>query len=197
MAKKYDRGYFDRWYRGRMRIGASPEVHRKVTMAVATAEFFLRRTIRNVIDIGCGETPWLTHLQELRPKVRYVGYDSSDYVIEHFGASRNVHRAAFGDLGALRIGERFDLVVCADVLHYLRDDEILRGLPVLARLVRGAAYIEVLTRDDQVQGDTAGLIRRPSRWYREVLDDAGLTQVAPYLWAPPKVIAASAALERP
>src|SRR5206468_11946675 len=59
--------------------------------------------------------------------------------------------------------ERFDLVVCADVLHYLQDDEIVRGLPSLVRLIRGAAFLEVLTREDDVVGDTVGLIRRPDR----------------------------------
>jgi len=195
--KKYDRAYFDRWYRGRIRIGAEPDVRRKVTMAVSVTEYFLRRAVRNVIDIGCGEAPWLTHLQELRPKIRYAGYDSSDYVIEQFGERCNVRPGAFGNLGALNIRERFDLVVCADVLHYLRDDEILRGLPALVRLIRGAAFIEVLTDEDEVRGDTVGLIRRPSQWYREVLTEVGLRQVGPYLWTASKIAGGSAALERP
>ena len=195
--KKYDRTYFDRWYRGRTRIGAEPDVRRKVMMAVSVAEYFLRRAIRNVIDIGCGEAPWLTHLQQLRPKIRYAGYDPSEYVVEEFGEACNVRRGSFGEMAGLHIRERFDLVVCADVLHYLHDDEILRGLPALVRLIRGVAFIEVLTRDDEVLGDTFALMRRPSNWYREVLTEARLTQVAPYLWTTPKIAAASAALERP
>jgi len=197
MTKKYDRAYFDRWYRGHMQIGPEPEVRRKVTMAVAVTEYFLRRTIRNVIDIGCGEAPWFKHLSELRPKVRYVGYDPSDYVVERFGASRNVRRASFGELGAQNIRERFDLVVCADVLHYLPDEEILRGFPAMVRLIRGAAFLEMLTREDQVVGDILGLIRRPSAWYRELFRNAGLSQAGPYLWFGPKLASDAAALERP
>jgi len=197
MTKKYDRAYFDRWYRGRLRIGSEAEVRRKVTMAVGVAEYFLRRPVRNVIDIGCGEAPWFTHLSELRPKARYVGYDPSGYTVERFGASHNVHRGSFGELGSLNIRERFDLVVCADVLHYLHDDEILSGFPTLVRLIRGAAFLEVLAREDDIVGDTLGLIPRPSAWYRELFRNAGLTHAGPYMWLAPKLANDSASLERP
>jgi len=192
--KRYDRAYFDRWYRGRARIGPEPVVQRKVAVAVAVAEYFLRRTVRNVIDIGCGEAPWFEHLRVLRPKIRYVGFDSSDYVVETFGASRNVRRGSFSDLD---VRERFDLVVCADVLHYLHDDEIQRGLPTMVKLMRGAAYLEVLTREDAVAGDTVGLIRRPAAWYRDLFASAGLTPAGPYLWISRSLATESASLERP
>lgn len=194
--KRYDRSYFDRWYRGRAKIGPEPEVRRKVSMAVGVTEYFLRRAIRNAIDIGCGEAPWFAHLQALRPRVRYVGFDPSDYAVREFGASRNVRRGSLGDLASLNIRERFDLVICSDVLHYLRDDEIRRGLPLLVRLMRGAAFLEVLTREDEVVGDTVGMIRRPASWYREVFATAGLLPAAPFLWVAQKLVSDSAALER-
>ena len=192
--KKYDRAYFDRWYRGRTRIGPAPEVRRKVTMAVSVAEYFLGRTLRNVIDIGCGEAPWFIHLRELRPKARYVGFDPSDYVISEFGASRNVRRGSFGDID---VRERFDLVVCADVLHYLTEEEIRRGLPSVVRLIRGAAFFEVLTREDAVVGDKTGLILRPAAWYRARFASAGLIPAGPFMWIVPRLAGESAALERP
>jgi SAM-dependent methyltransferase len=194
--KRYDQAYFDRWYRGRAKIGPEPEVRRKVAMALAVTEYFLRRTVRNAIDIGCGEAPWFAHLQALRPKIRYAGYDPSDYVVGKFGTARNVRRGSFGELASLHIRERFDLVICADVLHYLADDEITHGLPQLVRLVRGATFLEVLTREDEVVGDTAGMYRRPSSWYREVFGRAQLVQVGPFLWVPEKLVSDSAALER-
>src|SRR2546421_12325952 len=110
MPKKYDEAYFDRWYRGRARIGAEPDVRRKVAMAVSIAEFFLRRTIRNAIDIGCGEAPWFVHLRDLRPKVRYVGYDPGDYGVAEFGASRKWGRVAFGGIGSIKIQGGVDRV---------------------------------------------------------------------------------------
>lgn len=193
MTKKYDRTYFDRWYRGRCRIGPEAEVRRKVALAVSVTEYFLRRTLRNVADIGCGEAPWLTHLRELRPRVRYSGFDPSDYVVEQFGAIR----ASFGELGSLNIRERFDLVVCADVLHYLHEDEIHRGFPTLVRLMRGAAFLEVLAREDDVVGDTLGLIRRPAAWYRDLFTRYGLSPAGPHMWITPKLADNAASLERP
>ena len=197
VAKTYDRAYLDRWYRGRAQIGPEPEVLRKVAMAIAVAEYFLRRTIRNVIDIGCGEAPWFAHLQALRPKVRYAGIDPSDYAVERFGAARNVRRGSFGELASLQIRERFDLVVCSDVLHYLREEEIQSGLPAFIKMIRGAAFVEALTQEDAVIGDTTGLIRRPASWYRNLFARAGLAQVAPFFWIAPQLAADSAALERP
>lgn len=166
-------------------------------MAVAIAEYFLRRKIRNAIDIGCGEAPWFVHLQRLRPNVRYVGYDPGDYPVEQFGASRNVRRGAFGEIAALNIRDRFDLVVCADVMHYLSNEEIRSGLPSLVRLMRGAAFFDVLTREDEVVGDTAGLVRRPAAWYRKAFTSAGLTEVGPHTWIGKRLADASTALERP
>ncbi len=196
MIKKYDRTYFDRWYRGRCRIGPADQVRRKVSLAVSVTEYFLRRTLRNVADIGCGEAPWLDHLREMRPQVRYVGFDPSDYVIQRFGASHNVLRGSFGELGSLGIRERFDLVVCADVLHYLPDDEIRRGFPVLVRWMRGVAFLEVLTREDEMVGDTFGLIRRPAAWYRDLFTASGLFPAGPYMWLGPKLASDAASLER-
>jgi SAM-dependent methyltransferase len=194
--KRYDQAYFDRWYRGRAQIGPAAEVRRKAAMAVTVAEYFLRREVRNAIDIGCGEAPWSRHLRDLRPKIRYAGYDPSEYVVAEFGPSRNIRRGSFGELASLNIRERFDLVVCADVLHYLSEDEISRGLPQLVRLIRGAAYIEVLTREDEVFGDTVGMYRRPAAWYRQTFESAKLVKVAPFIWVPQKIAGDSAALER-
>lgn len=182
MKKTYDRRYFDRWYRGRTPVVTVAELHRKVMMAVATAEYFLRRTIRNVIDIGCGEASWLVQIQSIRPRVRYAGYDPSEYAVSQFGASRNVRPGSFGELPSLGIRERFDLLVCADVLHYLDQDEILRGLPTMVQLMRGAAFLDVVTREDDVRGDFAGLHRRSARWYRELFGNAGLSPAGPYTW---------------
>jgi len=196
MAKVYDRAYFDRWYRGRTRIGAPADVRRKVTAAIGMAEYLLRRQIRNVIDVGCGETPWYDHLLEMRPKIRYVGYDPSDYVIRRFGASRNVRHGSFGELPSLGIRERFDLVVCSDVLHYVNEGEIRRGLPALVRLIRGVAFIEILTGQDSIFGDLVGMYRRPAIWYRDLFAAAKLVRVAPFMWTTQRVANDLAALER-
>ena len=191
MVKRYDRGYFDRWYRGARRITSDTDVRRKVTMAATVAEYFLRRPLRNVLDVGCGETPWRRHLKALRPRASYRGIDPSPYVARKF----RVLQASFGDLPSLRIKERFDLVVCADVLHYLDESEIRRGLRAIVPLARGVLFFEVLTREDDIVGDLEGMIRRPAKWYRHLFTTAGLTAAAPYIWLAPALHDDAAALE--
>jgi SAM-dependent methyltransferase len=193
--KRYDQHYFDRWYRGRGRVHAAGDVERKVALAVAAAEYFLRRKLRNVLDVGCGEGAWQPYLRALRPRVRYLGIDPSEYAVARFGRQRNLRRAGFDELTSLRLTQPFDLVVCSDVMHYLSDDEIRRGLPELVRLTEGVAFLEVLTADDSIVGDLEGLIRRPAAWYRRTFRAMGLQSAGPYLWLAPPIQGSAAELE--
>jgi SAM-dependent methyltransferase len=168
-------------------------VRRKVNLAVATAEYFLHRPIETVLDVGCGEGAWYTHLRALRRRATYAGIDSSDYVVERFGVERNIVKGSFGDLRAHR--GTFDLVVCSDVLHYLSQRELQRGMPHLARLTQGIAFIEVLTSEDEIIGDVEGLIRRPAEWYQRLLAKAGFVQAGPYCWLPRSMQRYAAELE--
>src|SRR5690606_32568323 len=126
MEKQYDREYFDRWYH-RGDIGGRQRLARKVALAVATAEYHLERPLRTVLDIGCGEGAWRAPLLKLRPKARYLGFDSSEYAIARHGRRRNLHYARFADFAQLRPCAPVDLLVCSDVLHYLTAREIDRG----------------------------------------------------------------------
>lgn len=195
MTKKYDRAYFERWYHNRRtRVSSHAEVRRKVALAVATCEYFLRGPLRTVLDIGCGEGAWLSHLRALRPRVSYTGLDSSDYVIERYGTSRNIRRASFGELPSLGLLS-YDLVVCSDVLHYVADAEIRPGFAEIARITEGVAYIEVLTAEDDVIGDLDSFQFRPAAWYRKALAKVGMQQVAPYCWLSPAAREGAAELE--
>jgi SAM-dependent methyltransferase len=191
--KHYDRSYFDKWYRGRRRVTSEAELRRKVALAVAETEYFLRRSLHTVLDVACGEGAWFPHLKALRPRVKYRGIDPSDYAVAEFGRARHIEKGAFGDVA--RLHGSFDLIVCADALHYIADDEIRAGLPSLVSLARGVLWLEVLTRDDTIVGDLEGLIRRPARWYRARFAEAGLAQAGPYTWIAPPVREEAAALE--
>ena len=152
MAKHYDRAYFDQWYRQRG-IGGARRLARKVALAVATAEYHLERPIRSVLDIGCGEGVWRAPLRRLRPDVRYLGFDSSHYAIERYCRSRNLHLASYLDFAQLRPCAQVDPRVCSDVLHYLPTRELDRGLPGLAELCGGIAFLETFTREDAAEGE--------------------------------------------
>jgi SAM-dependent methyltransferase len=193
--KQYDRRYFDKWYRSGGRVSTSAEVRRKVTMALSIAEYFLRGPVRSVLDVGCGEGAWLPHLRALRPRVDYLGLDPSEYVVQRFGATRNIRRASFGELPSLRLQRTFDLVVCSDVLHYVPDAEIRAGVEEIVRLARGVVYFEVLTKEDDVVGDLDGFLKRPAKWYRTQFEKAGLKAAGPYTWLAPSLLAEAAELE--
>ena len=96
----------------------------------------------------------------------------------------------------MNLGGPFDLVVCADVLHYLEADELERGLPALVNLTAGLAYLELLTSDEEVEGDLRALKLRPPALYRKLFSSAGLTAVGCHGWLAPGLADAPAALER-
>ena len=195
MTKTYDRAYFDRWYRNRTtRVNTHAEIRRKVSLAVASAEYFLRRPIRTVLDVGCGEGAWLPHLRALRPRVKYLGLDSSEYVVRRFGKSRNIHQASFADLPSLHL-DVYDLVICSDVMHYIPDDDLRAGVRTIADATDGVAYFEVLTKEDEIIGDLDSFLRRPAAFYRELFQSAGMTFAGPYLWLSPAFKGAVAELE--
>jgi SAM-dependent methyltransferase len=192
--KSYDQHYFDTWYRQRG-IGDSARLARKVALAVATAEYHLERPVRTVLDIGCGEGVWRAPLLKLRPKARYLGFDSSQYAIQRFGARRNLHLAAFGDFALLRPCPPVDLLVCSDVLHYLDTRELDRGLPGLAELCGGVAFLETFAKEDEAEGDEHDFQQRPARFYRRRFEKLGFRALGSHLWLSPALRDHATALE--
>lgn len=196
MQKRYDRAYFEHWYDQR-EIGGAARLVRKVALAVATAEYHLERPIRSVLDIGCGEGAWRAPLLKLRPKASYIGFDSSPYAIQSYGRTRNLHPAHFGDFAHLRPCPPVDLLVCADVLHYLPTRELGRGLPGLAELCGGIAFLETFTREDEIEGDLAEFQQRSARFYRQRLEAAGFVPLGSHCWLSPALRDGVTALEVP
>ncbi len=196
MTKTYDRAYFDRWYR-RGGIGDAARLSRKVALAVVTAEYHLERPIRSVLDIGCGEGAWRAPLLKLRPKASYLGFDASEYAVSRYGRSRNLHLARFADFEFLRPCAPVDLLVCSDVLHYLPTHQLTRGLPALADLCGGVAFIEVFAGEDEAVGDEHEFQSRPARFYQQRLRALGLRPLGSHCWLAPGLAARATALELP
>jgi SAM-dependent methyltransferase len=197
MTKTYDRQYFDKWYRHPAHaVGSPAELRRKVAMVVAQAEYYLGRPIRNVLDVGCGEATWRAPLRALRPQIAYRGLDASEYVVARYGRSRNVGLARFGQLEHLRFDERFDLIVCTDVLHYLKPAEIRAGLQGIGEMLEGVAFLEVFTSRDDVGGDMQGFVSRAPSWYLREFTAAGLLPCGSHGYLGPRLERRIAALER-
>lgn len=193
--KQYDRAYFDHWYRGRG-MGDARTLACKVALAVACAEYHLGRELRTVLDIGCGEAAWRAPLRKLRPRVDYLGFDSSEYVVRRYGRSRGIHFARFGDFGDLRPCPPVDLLVCSDVLHYVPTRELSRGLPGIAALTGGVAFLETFCAGDDPEGDRDGFLDRPAAFYRKRLQALGMAQVGSHCWLSSGLAPHAAALER-
>jgi len=194
MSKLYDRTYFDRWYRSGG-IGGRQRLLRKVALAVATAEYHLERPLRTVLDIGCGEGAWRTPLLQLRPQVQYLGFDSSEYAITRYGSARNLHLARFADFEMLRPCAPVDLLVCSDVLHYLPTRELDRGLPGLAELCGGVAFLETFARGDHAVGDELEFQQRPASFYRQRFATVGFAPLGSHCWLSPALREHAVALE--
>jgi SAM-dependent methyltransferase len=198
VSKRYDREYFERWYRDpRTRVDSPAALARKARLALSAAEHLLGRPVRRVLDVGCGEGAWGVALRRLRPRLGYVGVDDSAYAVRRFGARRNIRRGTVGALGELGLGGPFDLVVCCDVLHYVPTDELARGVPALAELLGdGVAYVELFTSADEIEGDLLGFHQRPPSFYRRLFRRAGLVPRGLHCWVGAERAGEGAALER-
>ena len=197
LAKSYDRAYFDRWYRDpRRRIATSADVARKARLVVGVAEALLQRPIRSALDIGCGEGVWRQALRALRPGLRYVGVDSSAYVVARYGRARGIRYGTFGSLSTTELDGPFDLIVCCDMLQYVPSLELSRGLQSVEGLLDGVAYLEAYTTSDEVVGDRSGWFHRSPAAYRRAFARAGLTGVGMHCWVGQGLRGATAALER-
>jgi SAM-dependent methyltransferase len=197
--KNYDRAYFDRWYRDpRVRVATAAAVARKVHLVVSIAEALLQRRVRSVLDVGCGEATWRAPLWKLRPGIRYVGVDSSEYVISRFGRRRGIRLGTFGMLGELERSLRgpFDVIVCCDVLQYVPASELKSGLRAVAALLGGVAYLEAYTSGDEIEGDRRAWHPRTAAQYRRAFANVGLVSVGMHCWVGVALKTSTAELER-
>ncbi len=112
-----------------------------------SAEYYLERPVRTVLDVGCGEGQWHLILKKLRPGIRYTGVDPSEYAVKRFGRSRNLKLGGFSDLPNLKLAMSYDLIVCSDTLYYVSREELAAGIKEMAaRLGRRGVFRGVCER---------------------------------------------------
>jgi len=192
--ERYDRSYFDRWYRDpQTRVKSSAGIRRKAALALSVAEYYLERPIRTILDVGCGEGNWLPALRSFRPKIRYTGVDASSYAVERFGKNRNIRLGSFATLEELGLDEEYDLIVCSDTLFYLPLEELKVGLDSLAHRATGVAFLELYTEEDSLIGDFPKEGLQSAAYYRRLLKNHGFCSVGSHCYLGPK--AADRAME--
>ena len=165
-AERFDRAYFDRFYRHPETRAASVHDAEIEAQFVAAYMRHLRVDVRQIVDVGCGLGRMLKALARLFPKAVVRGVDSSDYLCRTYGWER----ATLPDFAP---GRPFDLVVCQDVLAYLDESDAAAAIRTFGRIARNALYFGVLAEEDLALCDPArtdtDVYLRPASWYRRRL----------------------------
>lgn len=166
----FDQDYYQRfYYNPRTAVSSRAEMRARGRMIAACVEY-VGLPVKSILDAGCGVGLLKAPLTRAFPAARYVGLEYSEYLCKRYGWRQ-------GSVASLRTRERFDLVVCYDVLQYLGVPEARRAIANLSRVCRGALYFGALTTEDwrdncdQSRTDRIpGL--RPGAWYRRELKRA-------------------------
>jgi SAM-dependent methyltransferase len=164
----FDRAYYQRFYfNPRTAVTSRAEMGARARM-IAAAVDYVGLPVSSILDAGCGVGLLRAPLLKAWPRATYTGYETSEYLCQRYGWRQ-------GQLESLQMRERFELVICYDVLQYLKPAQARQAIANLARVCRGALYFGALTledwRDNCDQSRTdriPGL--RPDRWYRRELN---------------------------
>lgn len=84
---------------------------------------FADRDIKSILDVGCGDINIAQKIMPHFPKAKYIGLDVSDWII-----TKNKEKN-LGDRWKFEVVDNFDfnypsdLVICADVLFHIMDDD--------------------------------------------------------------------------
>ncbi len=167
MRQRFDKSYYDRFYRNPATRAVTPAASRRRAAFVAAYLKHLEMPVARILDVGCGIGTTLRALGRHFPRARLEGVETSEYLCRRYGWT-------YGSVVDFEARTPFDLVVCTDVLAYLDDAECSRAIDNLARLCRGAVCLGILTADDTDRYDRDRTDprqhRRSAAWYRQRLN---------------------------
>jgi SAM-dependent methyltransferase len=167
--KDFDEDFYERYYGcGSSAVVTESDVARLARFLLAYLDYLGVR-VRTVLDAGCGVGMLGRVLERLDDSIEYLGIDPSEYLCEAYGWVQS-------SVAGFKSKRRFDLIVCRDVLQYASDREARASIDNVARLCRGAFYLDVPTKDDFDEGllDERKTDRRihvrSAAWYRRLVD---------------------------
>ena len=166
MRSKFDKAYYDRYYRNPRTRATNPAAVRRHAAFIAAYLTHLELQPKHVLDVGCGTGTLLRALGRQFPKASLTGVEVSDYLCRQYGWNS-------GSAVDFHANKRFDLVVCNDVLAYLDDRDCAKALKNLANLSTSALFLGMLTSEDMMLCDAQRTDpqqqARPVTWYRRRL----------------------------
>jgi len=160
----FDLEYYQRFYFNRRTAVTSKAEMRARARLIAGCVDYIGLPVSKILDAGCGVGMLRAPLLRSFKRASYTGLEFSEYLCRRYGWSQ-------GSIETFRTRERFDLVICYDVLQYLSAAAARRAIANLARLCRGVLYFTVLTREDWLHNcdrrrTDRNVHLRTARWYR-------------------------------
>lgn len=167
MANKFNKDYYQRFYLDPVTRAMSPTEAKNLAHFIAAYARHIELPVKTILDIGCGTGQILTMLQQQFPTAKITGVEFSDYLCKSMGWQQ-------GSVVEYKSKQPFDLVVCSDVLPYLKKKMCKTAIANLTKLTGGALYLGILTEEDMeiCDRDRTDLDQyiRPVSWYRKQLD---------------------------
>jgi len=163
----FDRDYYQKYYfNPRTAVTSRAEMRARARLIAGCVEY-VGLPVSRILDAGCGVGLLRAPLRRVLRSADYVGLEFSGYLCRRYGWRQ-------GSVETWRTRERFDLVICYDVLQYLSAAQARRAIANLARVCRGALYFGALTLEDWKHNcDQSRTHRipglRPGAWYRREL----------------------------
>ena len=139
----FDEAYYQRFYFDKKTSVVDPAHAARLGAFVCSYLQYVRVPVQRVLDVGCGIGLWRDAIAQHFPQASYHGVEYSEYLCQRYGWEQgSVVDYAPAD------GQPFDLVICQGVLPYLCPADLKLALANLARLSRGALYVEAVARED-------------------------------------------------
>jgi ubiquinone/menaquinone biosynthesis C-methylase UbiE len=158
--------------------------HRRRLIARAISRIPVRPT--SVIDVGCGPGFTVNHLSTVLPDASFTGIDFSEVAIEVASAKFPEHKWIVADASTAMSSEKFDLVVCTEVIEHVSDPKNL--VDSLKDLTKPGGHL-ILTTQAGVVHDTekaVGHVRHfTMKDLDELLENAGFCAVTRAQWGWP------------